>query len=101
MRLQVSHVASMFQLFFTEKPVYDYASVKTADAARYMRFHSALLRKGVFFPPSQFEMCFVSAAHSSVDLEKTVDHISSALERGVVNLELANTAHFTGWSSAF
>lgn len=82
---QVNHVASMFQLFFTEKAVYDYASVKTADAAAYMRFHSALLSKGVFFPPSQFETCFVSAAHSSVDLEKTAEHIISALERGVVN----------------
>ncbi|MEM4142992.1 MAG: glutamate-1-semialdehyde 2,1-aminomutase [Candidatus Bathyarchaeia archaeon] len=85
LNLQVSHVASMFQLFFTEKPVYDYAGVKTADAARYMRFHSALLRKGVFLPPSQFETCFISAAHSSADLEKTAEHLSSAMERGVVN----------------
>ncbi|MCW4007355.1 MAG: glutamate-1-semialdehyde 2,1-aminomutase [Candidatus Bathyarchaeota archaeon] len=85
LNLQVSHVASMFQLFFTEKPVYDYASVKTADAARYMRFHNSLLREGVFLPPSQFETCFISAAHSSADLDKTVEYIFSILERGVVN----------------
>ncbi|MGB9914296.1 MAG: glutamate-1-semialdehyde 2,1-aminomutase [Candidatus Bathyarchaeales archaeon] len=87
LKLQINQVASMFQLFFTDTPVYDYASVKTADAATYMRFHGELLRNGVFFPPSQFETCFVSAVHSSEDLKKTAERIVSAIElvRGVVN----------------
>lgn len=80
LKLQVSYLASMFQLFFTESAVYDYASVKTADAAKYSRFHGELLKKGVFLPPSQFETCFISVAHSNTDLEKTAMHIISALD---------------------
>jgi glutamate-1-semialdehyde 2,1-aminomutase len=79
LKLQVNHIASMFQLFFTEKAVYDYLSVKTADNAKYMRFHRSLLATGVFLPPSQFETCFLSAAHSPQDLEKTVACFISAL----------------------
>jgi len=80
LRLQINHVASMFQLFFTEKAVYDYASVKTADNTKYLKFHSSLLTQGVFLPPSQFETCFLSAVHSAEDLDKTVACFISALQ---------------------
>jgi glutamate-1-semialdehyde 2,1-aminomutase len=81
LKLQINHIASMFQLFFTEKAVYDYASVKTADNAKYLRFHSSLLTQGVFLPPSQFETCFLSAVHSAEDLDKTVACFISALQQ--------------------
>jgi glutamate-1-semialdehyde 2,1-aminomutase len=80
LKLQVNHIASMFQLFFTEKAVYDYVSVKTADNAKYLRSHKNLLTQGVFLPPSQFETCFLSAAHSAEDLDKTVACFISALQ---------------------
>jgi glutamate-1-semialdehyde 2,1-aminomutase len=80
LRLQINHVASMFQLFFTEKAVYDYASAKTADNAKYLKFHKNLLTQGVFLPPSQFETCFLSAVHSAEDLDKTVACFISALQ---------------------
>jgi glutamate-1-semialdehyde 2,1-aminomutase len=76
LKLQINHIASMFQLFFTEQPVYDYASAKTADNAKYLKFHSSLLTQGVFLPPSQFETCFLSAVHSAEDLDKTVACLS-------------------------
>jgi glutamate-1-semialdehyde 2,1-aminomutase len=71
LKVQVNHLASMFQLFFTETPIYDYTTVKTADNATFMRYHAKLLEKGVFIPPSQFETCFLSSEHSVQDLEKT------------------------------
>ena len=80
LKLQINHIASMFQLFFAEKAVYDYASAKTADNAKYLRFHKNLLTQGVFLPPSQFETCFLSAVHSSEDLDRTVACFISALQ---------------------
>jgi len=81
LKLQINHIASMFQLFFSEKAVYDYASAKTADSAKYLKFHKSLLTQGVFLPPSQFETCFLSAAHSVDDLDKTVACFISALQQ--------------------
>jgi glutamate-1-semialdehyde 2,1-aminomutase len=72
LELQVNRVASMFQVFFTQTRVADYATVKTADNVKFMSYHAKLLGKGVFVPPSQFETCFLSSAHSREDLEKSV-----------------------------
>ncbi|HUW48142.1 MAG TPA: glutamate-1-semialdehyde 2,1-aminomutase [Patescibacteria group bacterium] len=80
---QISHVGSMFQMFLTNKPVYDYASVKTADGQRFMEFHRRLLEQGVFLPPSQFETCFISSAHSKEDFERTVDAIEDSLMHSI------------------
>ena len=79
MKLQINHIASMFQLFFTDKPVFDYASTKASDNTKFMKFHASLLKKGVFLPASQFETCFLSEAHSSEDLKRTVDCFQEAL----------------------
>jgi glutamate-1-semialdehyde 2,1-aminomutase len=81
LKLQVNHIASMFQLFFTDQSVYDYASVKTADNAKYLSFHKNLLTQGIFLPPSQFETCFLSVAHSNDDLGKTADCFINALQQ--------------------
>jgi glutamate-1-semialdehyde 2,1-aminomutase len=79
LKLQINHVASMFQVFFTQTPVIDYKTVKTADSAKFMGYHAKLLENGVFVPPSQFETCFLSSAHSAGDLEKTVAVLSAVL----------------------
>jgi len=81
LKVQVNHLASMFQLFFTETPVYDYATVKTSDTNKFMRYHAKLLAKGVFVPPSQFETCFLSASHSTEDLDTTVACLISTLQQ--------------------
>jgi glutamate-1-semialdehyde 2,1-aminomutase len=79
LKMQVNHVASMFQLFFTDVPVRDYMSVKTADNKKFMEFHGRLLKQGIFLPPSQFETCFISREHSKKDLEKTVEAMEESL----------------------
>jgi glutamate-1-semialdehyde 2,1-aminomutase len=79
-KMQVNHVSSMFQMFFAEESVYDYRSAKAADSKRFMEFHKKLLEQGVFLPPSQFETCFISSAHSEEDLEKTVKAIKESLK---------------------
>jgi len=79
---QVNGVASMFQIFFAPNPVVDYASARASDTLRFHKYFSNLLQQGVFIPPSQFETCFLSTAHSSEDLETTIE----AFDRSLRNL---------------
>jgi len=77
--VQVHNLASMFQIFFSPQPVKDYATVKLSDTKRFYAYFTALLKSGVFIPPSQFETCFLSLAHSDEDLEMTVEAFDKAL----------------------
>ncbi len=77
--LTVNRVGSMFTAFFSVEPVVDYTSAKKADAARFGCFFRALLDRGVYLPPSQFEAGFVSAAHSEGDIAETIHAASQAL----------------------
>lgn len=79
MESQVYSIASMFQIFFTSKPVTDWESAKASDTARFQMYFHELLKQGVFIPPSQFETCFLSTAHSEEDLEATVGAFDKAL----------------------
>lgn len=76
--LIVNRVGSMFTAFFTSEPITDYASAKKSDATRFGHFFRAMLARGVYFPPSQFEAAFVSAAHSEADIEQTVEAAAAA-----------------------
>ena len=69
MPLTVNRVGSMLTAFFCGTPVTDYASARKADTARYACFFSAMLERGVYLAPSQFEAAFVSLAHSEADLD--------------------------------
>jgi len=77
--VQVHNLASMFQVFFSSHPVRDYATAKLSDRRRFHAYFMALLKNGVFIPPSQFETCFLSLAHSDVDLEMTIEAFDKAL----------------------
>ncbi|HEY1241988.1 MAG TPA: glutamate-1-semialdehyde 2,1-aminomutase [Bryobacteraceae bacterium] len=68
----VNRVGSMFTFFFTDQPVTDYESAKRSDTARFGSFFRAMLERGIYLPPSQFEAAFVSAAHTEEDIAKTV-----------------------------
>jgi glutamate-1-semialdehyde 2,1-aminomutase len=81
LKVQVNHLGSMFQLFFTGTPVYDYATVTKSDTSKFMKYHVKLLEKGIFIPPSQFETCFLSSAHSADDLDKTIPCFIRALQQ--------------------
>ncbi|MGH9531725.1 MAG: glutamate-1-semialdehyde 2,1-aminomutase, partial [Terriglobales bacterium] len=59
-----NRVGSMFTWFLTNTTVQDFATAGESDLARFGHFHRAMLELGVFLPPSQFEACFLSAAHT-------------------------------------
>jgi glutamate-1-semialdehyde 2,1-aminomutase len=77
--LTFNRVGSMFTPFFCQGQVTDYASAKTSDTALFGRFFHALLRRGVYLPPAQFEAAFISLAHSESDIDETVRAIGDAL----------------------
>jgi glutamate-1-semialdehyde 2,1-aminomutase len=77
---RINRSGSMFTLFFTGDDVFDYSSAKKADAGKYAKYFQGMLQAGVWLPPSQFEACFVSLAHTARDIEGTLKAAASALE---------------------
>jgi glutamate-1-semialdehyde 2,1-aminomutase len=69
--ITVNRVGSMFTFFFTDQPVTDWESAKRSDTARFARFFRAMLERGIYLAPSQFEAAFVSAAHTDQDISET------------------------------
>ncbi|MDB4895295.1 MAG: glutamate-semialdehyde -aminomutase [Firmicutes bacterium] len=65
-------IGAMFGLFFTEGEVVDYDTACTADTKLYSRYFQAMLRRGFYFAPSQFEAGFMSLAHTDADIDATV-----------------------------
>jgi len=66
-------VGSMSCIFFQGGPVHNYHTATKSDTVRYAKFFWGMLRRGVYFAPSQFEACFMSAAHSDADLNRTLE----------------------------
>jgi glutamate-1-semialdehyde 2,1-aminomutase len=77
----VNSIGSMFQLFFSNKTISNYYSVKSSNTKFFMDMFRILLAKGVFIPPSPFETCFISTQHNEEDLEKTLDAYETALSK--------------------
>ncbi len=78
--LRINRIGSMFTLFFTDAPVTDYASAKRCDTERHARFFRAMLQRGVYLPPSQFESWFTSFAHLDADVETTLAAAEEAFQ---------------------
>jgi glutamate-1-semialdehyde 2,1-aminomutase len=68
----LNRVGSMWTLFFTDGPVFDYPTAKRADTKAFGMFFHALLDRGVYLPPSQFEAAFVSLAMGEREIEHTL-----------------------------
>ena len=81
--IQASHAGTMFGFYFLKRAdgqITDYASAKEyADTARYGRYFHALLARGVYMAPSQFEAGFVSSAHGEAEIEATIAAIGQVL----------------------
>jgi glutamate-1-semialdehyde 2,1-aminomutase len=72
-------IASMFKIFFGDKPL-NYQDVLKCDKEGYVKFFFKMLDSGVFIPPSQFETNFISTAHSEEDIEKTLSAYEANLK---------------------
>lgn len=78
LKITVNYVESMFQVFFTDSEVSSYDDVKKSDIESFKRYFHNLLENGVFIPPSQFETCFLSTAHTDQDIESTIKAVQDS-----------------------
>ncbi len=69
---QYQRVGSMGCLFFTNRAVQNFDDAMTCDTDMFARYYQAMLSEGFYFPPSQFEAFFISMAHTSEDIERTI-----------------------------
>ena len=76
---QVYNIASLYQIFFTNANVTDYACAKACDVKIFNAYFQELLRQGIFIPPSQYETCFLSTAHTPEDIKLTINAFDKAL----------------------
>ncbi len=77
--VQVARAGSMFGLAFTDAPVTSWDDAATADTRRFAAFHSAMLERGVYLAPSQFEAGFVSTVHGDAEIDATLEAAAEAL----------------------
>lgn len=71
-RVVVNQIGSLMSIFFTDRPVEDYASATTADTRAYADYFGFLLDHGIYVAPSQFEAMFVSDSHTAEDIRQTI-----------------------------
>jgi glutamate-1-semialdehyde 2,1-aminomutase len=70
--VQVQALCGLLTVFFTDTPVRDYSAARASDLEAFATFARALLDRGVYPPPSQFEAWFPSLAHTHDDVERTI-----------------------------
>ena len=71
--MQTNRAGSMVTWFFAAAPVTDFATAAASDTEAFGRFHRAMLDRGVWLPPSQFEAAFLGTAHTTADIDFTVE----------------------------
>lgn len=77
---QINAMGSLATVFFAPGPVRNYADAKRSDTKRYGRFFREMLTRGIFLAPSQFEAAFLSSAHTSADIDRTLAAAREALQ---------------------
>jgi glutamate-1-semialdehyde 2,1-aminomutase len=80
----VNQVGSLCCLYFAAGPVNNYADAKRSDTERYKRYFNAMLERGVYLSPSQFEALFLSAAHTADQIEWMLEAVQEIVEGGLL-----------------
>lgn len=76
---QLNRVGSLMTSFFTDKPVTDFDSAMLADTSLYAKHYRQLLDAKIYTAPSQFEVAFISAAHTQEDLDFMLSETEKSL----------------------
>jgi glutamate-1-semialdehyde 2,1-aminomutase len=76
----INRAESMFSVFFTDDGVRDYAGAAAADHRRYAVFFRAMLRRGVYLPPSGFELWTLSTAHGAAEIDRALSAAEAAAD---------------------
>lgn len=78
--LTINHLGSMYTLFFTDQPVTDFESAKSSDLAMFGKYFHAMLNRGIYMAPSQFESLFLSTALTDEHIEKIIQASDESLK---------------------
>ncbi|HWF18408.1 MAG TPA: aminotransferase class III-fold pyridoxal phosphate-dependent enzyme, partial [Verrucomicrobiae bacterium] len=78
--VQFRRIGSMFCGYFTDKPVHNLADAMHSDRTRFAKYFHGMLNEGIYLAPSQFEAGFISAAHTTEDIDKTVKAAAKAMK---------------------
>ncbi|MCB9077264.1 MAG: glutamate-1-semialdehyde 2,1-aminomutase [Anaerolineaceae bacterium] len=76
--LYPTQAGAMFCFFFTDTPVVDWETASKSDVEQFAKFFQAMLERGVYFPPSQFESWFLSTAHTEEAIVATIQAAQTA-----------------------
>ncbi len=76
----VNSIGAMFSAFFTDQPVIDFKSACTSDGELFAAFFRGMLERGIYWPPSQYEAVFLSAAHTDEDISYTLKQAEAVLK---------------------
>ena len=76
----INQAGSMISLHFSERPVIDFSSSASADTKTFNKFFHAMLKRGVYLPPSAFETWFVCNALSKKDIDHTINAAKDSLK---------------------
>ena len=77
--VSMQRVASMWTLFFSDRPIRSWDDAAAVNRERYARFFRAMLARNILLPPSPFEAAFVSLAHDTAVIDETIDAVKGAL----------------------
>jgi glutamate-1-semialdehyde 2,1-aminomutase len=77
----INRVGSLLTLFLGVDQVRDALSARKADVNLFRKFFHAMLERGIYLPPSQFEAMFVSTAHTPEDLDATIAAATESLAK--------------------
>jgi glutamate-1-semialdehyde 2,1-aminomutase len=81
--LQVASAPGLLTLFFSAEPVADFSAAGACDLEAHARFCRAMLERGVYPPPSQFEAWFVSLAHDEDAIDRTLEAVAGSLDEAM------------------
>jgi glutamate-1-semialdehyde 2,1-aminomutase len=80
----INHLGSMISVHFSRQPVNDFATAAAADNALFNQFFHAMLRRGIYLPPSAFESWFLNNALTYEDLDATIKAAEESLQEILV-----------------
>jgi glutamate-1-semialdehyde 2,1-aminomutase len=78
---QAKRVGSMLGFFFNDKEVKNFDDAKTCDLDRFAAFYNGLRQKGIYIAPSQFEALFISIAHDTEHIDRTIGAAAEVLDQ--------------------
>jgi glutamate-1-semialdehyde 2,1-aminomutase len=81
MPLNIHRAGSLLTVFFADVPIKNYENAKVSDTKLFASFFNGLISHGIYWPPSQFEAAFISAAHTKANINKTIDAAGKVLRQ--------------------